>query len=60
MKLNKALMLPAIFGAKPAAAEHENHRIGPLEFRELASFRAVIGKLVIGKDSSWNNIRSHR
>jgi hypothetical protein len=53
-------MLPAIFGAKPAAAEHENHRIGPLEFRELASFRGVIGKLVIGKDSSWNNIRSHR
>src|SRR6185295_8623458 len=60
MKLNKSLMLPAILWAKPAAAEDENHRIGALQLRELPAFRGVIGELVIGEDSAWNNVRSHR
>jgi hypothetical protein len=38
MKLNKALMVPAILGAKPSAAEDENYRIGYLPFRELPAF----------------------
>jgi hypothetical protein len=60
MKLNKALMLPALLRTKPAAAEDEKHRIRTLQFRELPVFRGVIWKLVVREDSAGNNIRSHR
>ena len=60
MKLNQAFMLPALLRAKPTAAEDKYHRIGSLQFRKLAAFRSVIGKLVVGEDSAWNNVRSHR
>ena len=30
-----------------------------LQFGELPTFRGVIGKLVVGEDGPWNNVRSH-
>jgi hypothetical protein len=30
-----------------------------LEFGELPAFRGVIGKLIVGEDGAWNNVRSH-
>jgi hypothetical protein len=59
VELNEALMLPALLWAETAATENKNHRIWPLEFRELPSLGAVVGKLIIGEDSAWENIISH-
>jgi len=59
MELNKSFMLPAIFGAVPSAAEDENHWILSLQFGELPAFPGVVGKLIVGKDGPWNNVRSH-
>jgi hypothetical protein len=58
--LNKFLMLPAILGAKTSAAEDQNQGMWSLQFGELPPFRSVIGQLVVRKDSSRNNVRSHR
>ena len=52
-------MLSPLFWAETAATEDKNHRIWPLEFRELPALGAVVGKLIIGEDSAWNNIISH-
>src|SRR5271155_323808 len=30
-----------------------------LQFGELSAFRGVVGKLIVGKDCPWNNLRSH-
>ena len=59
MKLNKPFMLPAVLGAEASAAEDENHWMLPLQFRKLPAFSGVIGKLIAGQDSPWNNVRSH-
>jgi hypothetical protein len=59
MKLSQAFRLPAVLGAKPSAAEYENHGILTLEFRELAAFRSMISELVVGKEGAGHNIRSH-
>jgi len=59
MKLNKPFMLPAVLGAAASAAEDENHWMLPLQFRKLPAFSGVIGKLIAGQDSPWNNVRSH-
>ena len=59
MELNETLMLSPLFWAETAATEDKNHRIWPLEFRELPALGAVVGKLIIGEDSAWNNIISH-
>jgi len=59
VELNEALMLPTLLRAVTAATENKNHRIWPLEFRELPALGAVVGKLIIGEDSAWNNIISH-
>ncbi len=59
MELNKTLMLSPLFWAETAATEDKDHRIWPLEFRELPALGAVVGKLIIGEDSAWNNIISH-
>ena len=59
MKLNETLMLPPLFWTETAATEDENHRIWSLEFRELPALGDVVGKLIIGEDSAWNNIESH-
>jgi hypothetical protein len=31
-----------------------------LQFGELPVFRGVVGKLIVGEDSPWNNVRAHR
>jgi len=59
VELNETLMLSPLFWAETAATEDKNHRIWPLEFRELPALGAVVGKLIIGEDSAWNNIISH-
>ncbi len=59
MELNETLMLSLLFWAETAATEDKDHRIWPLEFRELPALGAVVGKLIIGEDSAWNNIISH-
>jgi hypothetical protein len=60
MERNQPFSLPAILGAKPSAAEDQNHWMLSLEVGELPAFRGVIGKLIVGEDGSWNNVRSHR
>jgi hypothetical protein len=30
-----------------------------LQFRELSAFGRVVSKLVVGENSTWNNVRSH-
>src|SRR5262249_54454619 len=60
MELNKPFRLPAVFGAETSAAEDENHRVLSLQFGELPPLSGVVGKLIIGEDSPWNNVRSHR
>src|SRR5882724_1666928 len=52
-------MLSPLFWAETAATEDKNHRIWSLELRELPALGAVVGKLIIGEDSAWNNIISH-
>ena len=59
VELNEAFMLPTLLWAETTATENKNHRIWPLEFRELPALGAVVGKLIIGEDSAWNNIISH-
>jgi hypothetical protein len=34
--------------------------MGPLQFGELAAFRGVVGKFIVGEDSPGNDVRSHR
>jgi hypothetical protein len=59
MKLNKAFSLAAVLWAEASAAEHDNHRILPLQFGEFSMFPGVVGKLVVGEDSPWNHVGSH-
>jgi len=51
--------LPAVLGAVTSAAEDENHWMLTLQFGELPALRGVVGKLIVGKDSPWNDVRSH-
>src|ERR1700685_3121292 len=59
MELNKPFSLPAVLGTETSAAQHQNHWMLSLEFGELPAFGSVIGKLVVGEDNPWNNVRSH-
>src|SRR5437868_11892335 len=59
LELNEALVLPTLLRAETATTENKNHRIWPLEFRELPALGTVVGKLIIGEDSAWNNTISH-
>src|SRR5262249_48300178 len=59
MEFNKPLSLPAILWAETSTAEDKNHWMLSLQFREFPAFRCVIGKLIIGEDSSWNHVGSH-
>src|SRR6266403_755385 len=59
MELHKPFGLAAVLGAETSAAEDENHGMRSLQFGELAAFRGVVGKLVVGKDGAWNNVSSH-
>jgi len=60
MQCNQPFGLPAVLGAETSAAENENHGMLSLQFGELPAFRGVVGKLIVGEDSPWNNVRSHR
>jgi hypothetical protein len=42
IQLNQTFPLPSVLRAKTSAAQHENHRIWPLEFRKLPPFRGVV------------------
>jgi hypothetical protein len=59
MEFNKSFSLPAVFGAETSTAEDENHWMLCLQLGELPTFRGVVGKLVVRKDSPWNNVGSH-
>jgi hypothetical protein len=60
MELNKQFRLPPVLGAEPSAAEDEDHGMLSLQFGELPALRGVVGKLIVGENSPWNNVRSHR
>src|SRR5207342_3381283 len=49
----------AVLGAVRSAAEDQNHWMLLLQFGKLPAFRGVVGKLIVGEDSPWNNVRSH-
>src|SRR5215471_1923447 len=59
MQCNKPLSLPTVLGAETSATEDDDHWMLSLQFGELTTFRAVVGKLVVGENSPWNNVRSH-
>ena len=59
MEFNKPFSLPAVLGAETSTAEDQNHWMLSLQFGELPAFRGVVGKLIVGEDSPWNNVRSH-
>src|ERR1700730_15164461 len=60
MELHEPFGLAAVLRAETSAAEDENHGMRSLQFGELAAFRGVVGKLVIGEDRAWNDVSSHR
>src|SRR5205807_2490154 len=39
--------------------EDEDHGVLPLQFGELSVFRGVVGQLIVGEDSPWNDVRAH-
>ena len=59
MELNKPFRLPAVLGAETAAAEDEDHGMLALQLGEFPVFSCVVGKLIVGEDSPWNDVRSH-
>src|SRR6266699_4342604 len=59
MECTKPFSLPAVLGAETSATEDEDHRMLSLQFGELPAFRGVVGKLVVGEYSPWNNVGSH-
>jgi hypothetical protein len=59
MECNQPFSLPAVLGAETSAAEDEYHRMLSFEFGELPAFRGVVGKLVAGEDSPWNDVGAH-
>jgi hypothetical protein len=60
MELDKQFGLAAVFGTETSPAEDEDHRIRSLQFGELATFRGVVGKLVVREDCPGNNVISHK
>src|SRR5208283_751309 len=59
MEFHKPFRLPAVLGAETSAAQDENHWMLSLQFGELSAFRRMVGKLIVGEDCPWNNVRSH-
>ena len=60
MEFHKQFSLAAILRAETTAAEDENHGMWSLQLGELAMFAGVVGKLEVGEDGPWNNVRSHK
>jgi hypothetical protein len=59
MEPNQPFRLPAILGAETPAAEDKNHGMLSLQFGELPPFRGVVRKLIVGKNRSRDDVRSH-
>jgi hypothetical protein len=59
MESNKPFSLPAVLRAETSTAEDENHWTLSLQFRELPPLRGMIGKLIVGEHSPWNDVMSH-
>jgi hypothetical protein len=59
IELHKPFCLSSIFGAIPSAAEDENHGVLSLQVGKLPPFRGVVRKLIVGKERSRNDVRSH-
>jgi hypothetical protein len=59
MQLDEEFCLAAVLGAKASATEHEHQGMRTLELGELAAFRSVVGKFVVGKEGAGHNIGSH-
>lgn len=59
MKLHEAFRLAAILRTESAAADDDEHGMRPLQVGDPPALRGVVEKLVVGKDGSWNNVRSH-
>jgi hypothetical protein len=59
MECNKPFSLSAVLWAEASAAEDKNHWVLSLQFGELPVSRGVIGKLVVGEDSPWDNVGPH-
>src|ERR1700681_1149922 len=60
VKFDQALGLTDVPRAESSPAKHQDHRIWPLQVRELASFACVIGELIIGKYRASYNVRPHK
>ena len=60
MKLNQPFGLAPVLGAIATAAENQDHRMRALQIGELPVFRGVVGKFVVRKNRSWNDISSHK
>ena len=60
MELNQPFRLSAVLGSVTPAAEDEDHGVSSLQVRELPVFRGVVGQLIIGEDSPWNDVRAHK
>ncbi len=59
MECNQPFGLAAVLGTETSAAEHQDHRVRPLQFRELAASRGMVGQLIVGEECAWNNVGPH-
>jgi hypothetical protein len=59
MELNQSFRLPAVLGTETSTTQDKNHWMLSLQVGKLPAFRGMVGQLVVGKDSSWNNVSSH-
>jgi len=55
MELNQAFVLSTVLGTIATSAEHENHRMLPLQIGELPALTGMVGQFIVGKDGSWND-----
>ena len=60
MEFHQSFCLPAVLGTETSTAKHQNHRVSSLQLGELPVFPSVVGKLIVGKDTARNHVRSHR
>src|SRR5437667_8458295 len=49
----------AVLGSVTSAAEDEDHGVLSLQFGELSVFGGVVGQLIVGEDSPWNDVRAN-
>src|SRR6185312_12603343 len=59
VKRSEILMLLVLLGTVIAASQRQDQRVIPLNLTQLADCVRVVGQLVVGKNSSGHNVRSH-